>query len=57
MSYNSKGIGPQGLGIKGNNGYRIGSPAKLKDACWDGYEAIGMKSKKGKRVPNCVPKK
>jgi len=53
----TKGIGPQGLGIKGNNGYHIGSPAKLKDACWDGYEAIGMKSKEGKRVPNCVPKK
>jgi hypothetical protein len=25
-----KGIGPQGLGIKGNNGYHIGSPAKKK---------------------------
>jgi hypothetical protein len=23
-----KGIGPQGLGILGNNGYHIGSPAK-----------------------------
>jgi len=22
-----KGIGPQGLGLKGNNGYHIGSPA------------------------------
>ena len=36
---------------------RASSPFKLKDACWDGYEAIGMKSKEGKRVPNCVPKK
>tara|TARA_R110000796_G_scaffold30360_1_gene81130 strand:- start:238 stop:555 length:318 start_codon:yes stop_codon:yes gene_type:complete len=26
----TKGIGPQGLGIKGNNGYHIGSPAKFK---------------------------
>ena len=26
----TKGIGPQGLGIKGNNGYSIGSPAKFK---------------------------
>jgi hypothetical protein len=27
----------------------------LSNACWEGYEAIGMK-KKGKRmVPNCVP--
>ena len=24
----TKGIGPQGLGIEGNNGYHIGSPAK-----------------------------
>ena len=29
----------------------------LKDACWDGYEAIGMKNKGGKKVPNCVPVK
>jgi hypothetical protein len=25
---NEKGIGPQGLGTKGNSGYPIGSPAK-----------------------------
>ena len=30
---------------------------KLKDACWEGYEAYGMKMKGGKKVPNCVPKK
>ncbi len=29
----------------------------LKSACWKGYEAIGMKTKNGKKVPNCVPKK
>ena len=29
----------------------------LKDACWEGYEAIGTKKKGKKRVPNCVPKK
>lgn len=28
---------------------------KLKDACWKGYEAIGMKMQDGKKVPNCVP--
>jgi hypothetical protein len=28
----------------------------LKDACWKGYTAIGMKMKNGKKVPNCVPK-
>jgi hypothetical protein len=27
----------------------------LKKACWKGYEAIGMKNKGGKKVPNCVP--
>jgi len=31
--------------------------SNLKDACWDGYEAIGMKNKGGKKVPNCVPVK
>ena len=29
---------------------------RLADACCKGYEAIGMKMKDGKRVPNCVPK-
>lgn len=28
----------------------------LKNACWKGYEAIGMKMKNGRKVPNCVPK-
>lgn len=28
----------------------------LKDTCWDGYEAIGLKKKNGRMVPNCVPK-
>jgi len=27
------------------------------DACWEGYEAIGLKKKGKKMVPNCVPKK
>lgn len=27
----------------------------LEGACWDGYEAIGMKTLDGKLVPNCVP--
>ena len=29
----------------------------LKKACWKGYEAIGMKTKGGRKVPNCVPVK
>ena len=28
-----------------------------KGPCWQGYEMIGMKSKGGRKVPNCVPKK
>ena len=27
----------------------------LKDACWEGYEAIGTKILDGREVPNCVP--
>lgn len=30
---------------------------KLANACWKGYEAIGMKVKDGRKVPNCVPVK
>lgn len=29
----------------------------MKNTCWKGYEPIGMKTKNGKKVPNCVPKK
>ena len=25
------------------------------DPCWKGYEQIGMKTKNGREVPNCVP--
>lgn len=27
-----------------------------KDPCWKGYEQKGMKTKEGKKVPNCVKK-
>mgnify|MGYP003350085760 CR=1 FL=1 len=27
----------------------------LKNACWKGYTAVGMKEKNGRQVPNCVP--
>ena len=31
---------------------------KMKnDPCWKGYEAVGMKSKGGRKVPKCVPVK
>jgi hypothetical protein len=46
----SKGIGPQGLGVKGHNGFWVGdastkstvkqkSPLKLKDACYKKVKA------------------
>jgi len=25
------------------------------EACWDGFKQVGMKTKNGKQVPNCVP--
>jgi hypothetical protein len=28
---------------------------KGEDPCWKGYEMVGTKKKRGKRVPNCVP--
>ena len=28
--------------------------AKRQGPCWKGYEQIGMKTKGGKKVPNCV---
>jgi hypothetical protein len=58
-----KGIGPQGLGGKGNNGFWVGSPAQQK--CWSGYKAEGKKKSpsgkktkggKTKMVNNCVKK-
>ena len=30
---------------------------KKSGPCWEGYEMIGMKTKGGRKVPNCVPKK
>ena len=30
---------------------------RKKNPCWKGYEAIGMKKKGGRTVPNCVPNK
>tara|TARA_R110001606_G_scaffold393186_1_gene562898 strand:- start:4413 stop:4529 length:117 start_codon:yes stop_codon:yes gene_type:complete len=29
----------------------------MKNPCWKGFIAYGMKTKNGKKVPNCVPKK
>jgi hypothetical protein len=32
-------------------------PPTRRDACWEGYEQVGMKRKGKRRVPNCVPTK
>lgn len=40
----TKGVGPQGLGLKGNNGYCIGSPAR----CWKGYKRVPGTKKNAK---------
>jgi len=29
---------------------------KLEEACWETHKQVGMKTKNGKQVPNCVPK-
>ncbi len=36
----------------------VGEEKKMKgeDPCWKGYEMVGTKKKRGKEVPNCVPK-
>lgn len=37
-------------------GYSEESIKELKKSCWKGYEAVGVKKKGGRTVPNCVPK-
>ncbi|MCS4157684.1 hypothetical protein [Salinibacter ruber] len=37
-------------------GEKTADDSSDSDPCWDGYEQIGMKTKNGKKVPNCVPK-
>lgn len=38
-------------------GFTEKATGDLKDACWKGYTAVGMKTKNGRKVPNCVPVK
>ena len=38
-------------------GFTEKATGELKSACWKGYTAVGMKTKNGKKVPNCVPVK
>ena len=37
------------------NGFKTQKEGDLKDACWKGYKAIGLKKKGSRKVPNCVP--
>lgn len=32
------------------------SKSSKSDPCWDSHKQIGMKTKNGKKVPNCVPR-
>ena len=49
----AKKIGPQGLGVKGNNGYSVGSPAKIKKNFYGGeaYFQDGYSGDLGKSRP------
>lgn len=38
----------------GSNNARFYKKGGKTDPCWDGYEMIGMKTKSGRKVPNCV---
>jgi hypothetical protein len=38
-----------------NNEGMLETYAGLEDACQPGYKAIGLKTKNGRKVPNCVP--
>jgi hypothetical protein len=35
-------------------GFKESVKDDLRDACWEGYKAYGLKKKKGRMVPNCV---
>jgi len=48
MDILTKGIGLQGLGMKGNKGYSIGSPATMKKSCWKGFKRVSG-TKKGSK--------
>ena len=42
--------------MKDIKGYSYAEGDDLSDACYPGYEAIGLKEKDGRMVPNCVKK-
>ena len=46
------GVPRQGSSFKNQTRYELASNKGLEDACWEGYEAIGLKDDGS---PNCVP--
>ena len=44
-------------GIEKKGRSKIASYKKGSGPCWSGYQMVGMKSKGGRKVPNCVPVK
>jgi hypothetical protein len=53
---NSFIAGGKAAGIDNDLSEKVKAPTGgLKDACWSGYTAVGMKMKNGRKVPNCVP--
>lgn len=66
VSSNSNGMVNSGILSTGEHFYRSHPEDKFvisektikeSDPCWKNYEMVGMKTKNGKKVPNCVPKK
>ena len=44
-------------GIEKKGRSKIASYKTGSGPCWKNYKMVGMKSKGGRKVPNCVPKK
>jgi|TARA_B110000211_G_C13905330_1_gene475893 hypothetical protein len=44
-------------GIEKKGRSKIASYKTGGGPCWKNYKMVGMKSKGGRKVPNCVPKK
>lgn len=56
--YGDEGIANRICGwIKANYQTNFQEGDSLENACWEGWEAIGLKEKDGRMVPNCVPVK
>ena len=47
--------GHEVLGTGGAFGEEDKSKTNEENPCWDGFKQVGMKTKGGKQVPNCVP--